>query len=132
MPKMTSGKSVRCSFCGSTRNRSPASSPVRAPICNECKCPPVHEHSDDTYAIPRRTAWAGHPRCDPPGDPRRAGQYIIGQEDAKIALSVAVYNHYKRIYFGGGEDVELQKSNILLMGLRAAARPCSPRPWPGF
>ena len=43
-------------------------------------------------------------------------QYIIGQEDAKIALSVAVYNHYKRIYFGGGEDVELQKSNILLMG----------------
>ena len=35
---------------------------------------------------------------------------------AKMALSVAVYNHYKRIYFGGGEDVELQKSNILLMG----------------
>ena len=35
---------------------------------------------------------------------------------AKIALSVAVYNHYKRIYFGGGEDVELQKSNILLLG----------------
>ena len=43
-------------------------------------------------------------------------QYIIGQEDAKVALSVAVYNHYKRIYFGGGEDVELQKSNILLVG----------------
>ena len=43
-------------------------------------------------------------------------QYIIGQEKAKVALSVAVYNHYKRIYFGGAEDVELQKSNILLMG----------------
>ena len=43
-------------------------------------------------------------------------QYIIGQEAAKVALSVAVYNHYKRIYFGGGEDVELQKSNILLIG----------------
>ena len=43
-------------------------------------------------------------------------QYVIGQEKAKVALSVAVYNHYKRIYFGGGEDVELQKSNILLMG----------------
>ena len=43
-------------------------------------------------------------------------QYIIGQESAKVALSVAVYNHYKRIYFGGGDDVELQKSNILLMG----------------
>ena len=43
-------------------------------------------------------------------------QYIIGQERTKIALSVAVYNHYKRIYFGGGDDVELQKSNILLVG----------------
>ena len=37
-------------------------------------------------------------------------------DEAKVALSVAVYNHYKRIYFGGGEDVELQKSNILLVG----------------
>jgi ATP-dependent Clp protease ATP-binding subunit ClpX len=43
-------------------------------------------------------------------------EYIIGQDSAKMALSVAVYNHYKRIYFGGGEDVELQKSNILLVG----------------
>jgi ATP-dependent Clp protease ATP-binding subunit ClpX len=42
--------------------------------------------------------------------------YIIGQDNAKVALSVAVYNHYKRIYFGGGDDVELQKSNILLVG----------------
>ena len=43
-------------------------------------------------------------------------EYIIGQEDAKITLSVAVYNHYKRIYFGGSDDVELQKSNILMIG----------------
>ena len=43
-------------------------------------------------------------------------QYVIGQDEAKVALSVAVYNHYKRIYFGGDEDVELQKSNILLLG----------------
>lgn len=42
--------------------------------------------------------------------------YIIGQDDAKIALSVAVYNHYKRIFFGEESDVELQKSNILLIG----------------
>ena len=42
--------------------------------------------------------------------------YIIGQEEAKVALSVAVYNHYKRIYFGSKSDVELQKSNILLIG----------------
>ena len=43
-------------------------------------------------------------------------EYVIGQDAAKIALSVAVYNHYKRIYFGDGDDVELQKSNILLIG----------------
>jgi len=42
--------------------------------------------------------------------------YIIGQEEAKIALSVAVYNHYKRIYFGADSEVELHKSNILLIG----------------
>ena len=42
--------------------------------------------------------------------------YIIGQEDAKISLAVAMYNHYKRIYLGGKSDVELQKSNILLIG----------------
>lgn len=43
--------------------------------------------------------------------------YVIGQDDAKIALSVAVYNHYKRIFFGdSNEDVELKKSNILLLG----------------
>ena len=43
-------------------------------------------------------------------------RYIIGQDDAKIALSVAVYNHYKRSYFEQDPDVELQKSNILLIG----------------
>jgi ATP-dependent Clp protease ATP-binding subunit ClpX len=43
-------------------------------------------------------------------------EYIIGQERAKIALAVAVYNHYKRIYYGAGNEVELQKSNILLIG----------------
>ena len=45
-------------------------------------------------------------------------QYVIGQENAKVALSVAVYNHYKRIQFGddADNDVELQKSNILMIG----------------
>ena len=43
-------------------------------------------------------------------------QYVIGQDEAKIALSVATYNHYKRVYFNDNSDVELQKSNILLLG----------------
>ena len=46
----------------------------------------------------------------------RLDDYIIGQERAKISLSVAVYNHYKRIIHGDESDVELQKSNILLIG----------------
>lgn len=46
---------------------------------------------------------------------RKLDEYVIGQEDAKIALSVAVYNHYKRIYYGK-DDVELTKSNVLLLG----------------
>jgi ATP-dependent Clp protease ATP-binding subunit ClpX len=43
-------------------------------------------------------------------------EYVIGQDNAKVALSVAVYNHYKRMHFGDTSDVELQKSNILLLG----------------
>ena len=43
-------------------------------------------------------------------------EYVIGQEQAKKVLSVAVYNHYKRILHAGKTDVELQKSNILLIG----------------
>ena len=43
-------------------------------------------------------------------------KYIIGQDEAKKVLSVAVYNHYKRILMGGDSDVELQKSNILMLG----------------
>ena len=42
-------------------------------------------------------------------------QYVIGQDEAKKVLSVAVYNHYKRVLAGGGTDVELQKSNILML-----------------
>ena len=72
---------------------------------------------DDDYD-PEEPAAAGYPRWIPtPREIRDVlDQYIIGQEEAKMALSVAVYNHYKRIYFGGGDDVELQKSNILLIG----------------
>ncbi len=43
-------------------------------------------------------------------------EYVIGQDEAKIALAVSVYNHYKRIYYAGDADVELQKSNVLLLG----------------
>ena len=58
-------------------------------------------------------------------------QYVIGQDKAKIALSVAVYNHYKRVFMEPAEDgVELQKSNILMLGLPEWVKQNWPEPWP--
>ena len=110
-------RAVRCSFCG--KHQDQVRRLIAGPgayICNECVqlCMSILEDERDTA----QTAAAEVPDAIP--TPREIhkvlDQYIIGQEQAKVALSVAVYNHYKRIYFGGGEDVELQKSNILLMG----------------
>lgn len=111
-------KNIRCSFCGkhSDQVRRIIAGPG-AYICNECVqlCVSI---LDDDYAPEEHLLDNEIPDVIP--TPREIhavlDQYIIGQEKAKVALSVAVYNHYKRIYFGGAEDVELQKSNILLMG----------------
>ena len=110
-------KSVRCSFCG--KHQDQVSRLIAGPgayICNECVnlCNSIlgeDEFVDDVLMddIPDEIPT--------PAEIKRVlDDYIIGQDRTKIALSVAVYNHYKRIYFGGGDDVELQKSNILLVG----------------
>ena len=117
MPK-DERKPVRCSFCG--KHQEQVRRLIAGPgacICNECVqlCLSI---MDDSMDIPR------HPGIEPtdtlpkPQEIRSMlDQYVIGQDNAKIALSVAVYNHYKRIYFGSGDnDVELQKSNILMLG----------------
>ena len=118
MPKNDDKRSVRCSFCG--KHQDQVKRIIAGPgayICNECVqlCMSI---LDDGYEPDSETASLEVPDTIP--TPREIhqvlDQYIIGQESAKVALSVAVYNHYKRIYFGGGDDVELQKSNILLMG----------------
>ena len=110
-------RAVRCSFCG--KHRDQVRRLIAGPgayICNECVqlCMSILEDEHDTV----QTAAVEVPDAIPtPQEIHKVlDQYIIGQEQAKVALSVAVYNHYKRIYFGGGDDVELQKSNILLMG----------------
>ncbi|NCE64219.1 ATP-dependent Clp protease ATP-binding subunit ClpX [Pseudoflavonifractor sp. 524-17] len=118
MPKNDEHKSVRCSFCG--KHQEQVNRIIAGPgayICNEC----VHlcmSILDDAYDPDEPQADMDIPDVIPtPREIRDVlDQYIIGQESAKVSLSVAVYNHYKRIYFGGGEDVELQKSNILLIG----------------
>ena len=59
-------------------------------------------------------------------------EYVIGQDSAKKVLSVAVYNHYKRLnYDKSSQDVELGKSNILMVGPTGTGKPCWQRPWPG-
>ena len=113
-----SKKGLRCSFCG--KHQDQVRRLIAGPgayICNECVQLCMGILSDDVD-LPEE-GYAGEIPDEIP-TPREIhqvlDQYIIGQDQAKVALSVAVYNHYKRIYFGGDEDVELQKSNILLMG----------------
>ncbi len=111
-------KIVRCSFCG--KSQGSVKRILSGPgvyICNECVdiCSTLlHE---DMYEV-KDPVEGEAPRCLP--TPKEMKEfmdgYIVGQEQAKIALAVAVYNHYKRIYFGEESDVELQKSNILLIG----------------
>lgn len=117
MPK-DDKKSVRCSFCG--KHQEEVERIIAGPgayICNECVqlCMSI---LDEDYESTDNSYTAEMPDVIPTPREIRAvlDEYIIGQEEAKIALSVAVYNHYKRIYFGGGDEVELQKSNILLLG----------------
>jgi len=87
-------------------------------ICDECVQICMDMLRDEEEDAPRSEEV--RPRREELPKPREIkavlDEYIIGQDTAKVALSVAVYNHYKRIYFGGGDDVELQKSNILLLG----------------
>ena len=110
-------KAIRCSFCGKPEREvhRMIQGPGGVRICDECVrlCMDIvedgYEERTETLEVPDSipTPREIHDVLD---------QYIIGQEAAKIALSVSVYNHYKRIFFGGGDEVELQKSNILLLG----------------
>ena len=111
-------KTLRCSFCG--KHEQQVRRMIQGPgvrICDECVrlCMSILDDGFDDLD--------GSAVDDVPDElptPREIkdvlDQYVIGQDEAKVALSVAVYNHYKRIFFGGGEDVELQKSNILMLG----------------
>ena len=117
----TDDKSIRCSFCGKRQDQ--VKRMIAGPgvyICDECVGLCMEAMGAQGLMLEdEELAHVGEmPDVLPTPQEIHAvlDQYVIGQEKAKVALSVAVYNHYKRIYFGGGEDVELQKSNILLMG----------------
>ncbi len=108
---------IRCSFCG--MRESQAARLIAGPgvyICSDC----VQACSDllrEEIEMEETGGLRSPDRLPTPMEMKTfMDNYIVGQDEAKIALSVAVYNHYKRIYFGAESDVELQKSNILLIG----------------
>ena len=108
---------IRCSFCGKRENQ--AQRLIAGPgvyICNECVQACSDLLRDEIVYDEGGNLRAPETLPTPMEIKAFMDQYIIGQEDAKVALAVAVYNHYKRIYFGADSDVELQKSNILLIG----------------
>ena len=111
-------KALRCSFCGKHENQ--VHRMIQGPgvrICDECVqlCMSILNDGFDGSDTGPLEEIPDH--LPTPREIRDVlDQYVVGQDEAKVALSVAVYNHYKRVYFGGGEDVELQKSNILMLG----------------
>ena len=111
-------KVLRCSFCNKTQDQvrkliaGPKGKNVY--ICDECIdiCSEIIEEEFEQY-----TEDDGEINLRKPKEIKEfLDQYVIGQDEAKKVLSVAVYNHYKRILMGGNSDVELQKSNILMLG----------------
>ena len=110
-------QSIRCSFCG--KRETQVERLIAGPgvcICSDC----VQACSDllleDVHYDKRGKLRQPEKLPTPMEIKTFMDSYIIGQDDAKVALAVAVYNHYKRIYLATDSDVELQKSNILLIG----------------
>jgi ATP-dependent Clp protease ATP-binding subunit ClpX len=112
------GDLLKCSFCGKSQKQ--VKKLIAGPgvyICDEC-IDLCNEIIEEELSEPSEFKWDSLPK------PREIYEfldsYVIGQDKAKKALSVAVYNHYKRIQSGGerqgSDDVELAKSNILLLG----------------
>lgn len=114
---------VRCSFCGRGSNqvRKLISGPGNIYICDECiqLCSELLEEeleAEETDDYEETPDFAGLNLLKPKEIKAFLDEYVIGQEEAKKVLSVAVYNHYKRITSRRSSDIELQKSNILMLG----------------
>ena len=110
-------QSMHCSFCGKRENQ--VERLIAGPgvcICSDCVNACSELLREEIYYDERGNLRVPETLPTPMEMKNFMDNYIVGQDHAKVALAVAVYNHYKRIYFGGDSDVELQKSNILLIG----------------
>jgi ATP-dependent Clp protease ATP-binding subunit ClpX len=109
-----------CSFCGKDQDQIKrlVSGPNGVYICDECVnlCKQIIDAEDPPSQSSRSFSTVAHVPT-PANVYERLNQYVVGQDRAKKVLSVAVYNHYKRVSLGAkSSDVELQKSNVLLVG----------------
>lgn len=111
---------ARCSFCG--KSEAMVHRLIEGPgvfICDECigLCNDLLEKSSEQNNKANAAQDSDMVLPTPVQIKQKLDEYVVGQDEAKKSLSVAVYNHYKRIYSAAGsDDVELQKSNILLLG----------------
>ena len=115
----TKERGICCSFCGKPQNV--ARRLIAGPgvyICDECieLCMSILEDENNLNIRKSNSYNESSAFLPNPQEIKKSlDEYVIGQDKAKVALSVAVYNHYKRIYYGN-DDVELTKSNVLLLG----------------
>ena len=113
-------KGICCSFCGKPQNF--AKRLIAGPgvyICDSCVELCLSILDDEAVEEAPKSAKGGHATTllKPREIKERLDEYVIGQDDAKRALAVAVYNHYKRIYFSGEDGAaNITKSNVLLLG----------------
>ena len=111
---------IRCSFCGKAQEQVNRliSGPNGAFICDECIdiCAEILEDEAIEERDSKHSAKEDINLLKPEELKAFLDDYVIGQDQAKKVLSVAVYNHYKRVLAGNSIDVELQKSNILMLG----------------
>ena len=118
MPGRSDDK-IRCSFCGKTQDqvRKLIAGSNDVYICDDCieLCAEIleEEFADQNDKGPD---FRGINLLKPKEIKEFLDEYVVGQDEAKKVLSVAVYNHYKRITSKGTQEVELQKSNILMLG----------------
>ncbi len=119
MPKDNNNTEIRCSFCGKTQ-----SEVIRliegdgVYICDNCIsfCNSLLFDDEKQFEKKKSSKKKEFVLPKPAEIKAQLDEYVIGQEEAKRTLSVAVYNHYKRIFKGGDTDVELSKSNVLMLG----------------